>query len=62
MHDAFEVTDVVPFAQAASCVIFASVMRQLWGFVGGVIWDIEERLEDKEENVVGTLEDGIDIM
>ena len=32
MSDAFKVMDVVPFAPLASCVIFTSVMRQLWFF------------------------------
>ena len=45
-----ESRDEVPFTWAASCVMFTSVLRQLWGSGGGGL-DVEEG-KGKEVKVV----------
>ena len=47
----FESGDVLPFARAASCIMFMSVLRQLWGVVGGNA-DGNEGIRSKNIRVV----------
>ena len=55
--------DEVPFARAASCVIFTSVLRQLWGNSGGGLEEVKlvEGLE-RNEDAVEALKEEDDII